>query len=384
MGLFSALGDTVQLLKNTFVIIHRNPEIFKPTARQVLWGVFPFVLVLGVVGMLFAGLLDLGSVLSLFYLGGMAVIFYWILLFPLIKIYYRASQVWIVYQTFTGKKVTFRDGIKRARKNKGDILIFGIVEIIISQIVGRMKRGTGKGGLWVIVNIIMGAVGFVIEEGWDLISHYLLPAAIIEEKTALEVVPEIKKLKENVPAALAGTFAIDFVGDSILGIFILFIILSFIFGIILSVVFQNVLIFVFIFLGIIAFLIIFKTLVDMVKTVYFTLFYAAVAHPMAILPEYRDEVTSYLKYEPANSKKKIGQIFSSVAVAKPADTSPKKPEEPPTDQELEQIARKVAMLIPYVRQYRRQGYSDKEIKGFLKQNNWPDIVVENALEEGGK
>jgi len=291
MGFFESINDTLQLLKNTFVVMGRNPAIMKPTLIQILLGSIFYLFVIGslVVTLYSSGTIKLIAI-SVFIFSLMLLL----PLFPFIKMYYRAAQSWIVYNVFIGKKVSYEDGLKRANQNKGDIFVLGVFDILFSALTKRLKAGTGRGGLWVLVNIVMWIIGKAIEEGWDLLGHYLLPATIIEEKNVGEVLPRINDIRKNVPGALAGTFAIDFAGDAVAGYITAFMILFLIVGVIVGILYNTWLPAIIIFVLIIGINFIIKILIDMVKTVYFTLFYMSITMPKRIVLQYRKEVTHYL------------------------------------------------------------------------------------------
>lgn len=358
MGLFGISGgtlkDTVQLLKNTFTIIARNPAIFKPTITQIVVGIFLWVLVIG-------------SFASFYFVPGAAVIAVIILifsvvmliLFPFIKMYYRAAQCWIVYKTFTGNKISYKEGLARARQNKKDIFILGLLDILLTVLSRKLKEGTGRGGLWVILNILMRMAGAAVEEGWDLVGHFLLPGSIIPEKTVGEAISDIKNIRNNVPGALVGVFGIDFVGDLvrgyIIGIVLLLIVgvggglyfaTNSLVGIVIGVILALILHFV---AGI---------FIDMVKTVYFTIFYTAVTMPEEIPEEDREEVTHYLT---SVSGEGVGT--------------------PKSEQQF--IDPKARQLIPVVQQYKSQGYTDDKISSLLMEKGWSEEIVRKAIDMAG-
>ncbi len=364
MGFMDGVGDTYHLFQNTINVVARNPAILKPSWRQlIIAGILYFLLALSVVGFFWGG----GSTLSIIPLLVLILILLLLFLFPFISIYYRAAQSWMVYQTFTGKTSSFEDGIMRARQNKGDIITIGIFDFILSALANRLKSGVGKGG-WVsmLLNILLFIAGKAIEEGWDLIGHYLLPASIIEDKNVLQVLPTIPNIRKNVPGALAGTFAIDFVGDvargSINGLFLLLVILAVIVGF----VFNNWILLPFIIILMIGFNLFAGIAIDTVKTIYFTLFYVSVTRPMSIPPALRKEITSYLNFP--------GSVNTSMSGA----TVPSAP------MSAEQKKNALDQIQPSIAQYREQGYSNTEITQFLVQAGWPKDIIAKALKKGKK
>ncbi len=291
MAFFDALKDTVQLVKNTFTVLGKNPAILKPTIKQA-WIVGIALLVI------LAGVAAVASKYSIFPAIGVAVLvacfIFLAFVLPFIKIHYKAAQCWMVYRTFAGQPVTYEEGLQRAKVNRKDVFVLGVFDILLRLIASQLKQGTRKSGLLgVITNIIMKIAGKIVEEGWDLIGHYLLPAAIIKEQTVREALPEIKNIRKNVPGALVGVFGFDFVGDligkylviALLPLIFLVVILGAKFGWVPYAIFM-----VFTVLLIVAV----DVVLDMVKIIYFTLFYMSITIPDKISKQYRSEVTNYL------------------------------------------------------------------------------------------
>lgn len=350
MGFFDALNDTIQLTKNTFVVMGKNRAILRPTLTQIWLSMifYLFVIVSVLIILLSSGTMQGIAVTVLIFF-----LFLLVPIFPFIKMYYRAAQCWIVYHTFTGKTVSYQDGLARAKQNKWDIFILGLLDILLTALARKLKQGTRRGGLWVILNIVMWLLGKAVEEGWDLIGHYLLPATIIQEKNVGEVLPEIKNLKNNVPGALAGVFGFDFAGDMIRGYITSFMILFALIGVFIGIILKTWTPLIIIIILLIGIDIIIKILIDMIKTVYFTLFYIAITMPTKIAPQYQKEVTHYLMQQ------------SAIQSSKPKET----PEQ------------KINKLLPQIQRYRKQGYSDEKIRGFLVKNGWPEDVIKEALKE---
>ncbi len=294
--MFDSIKDTLNLLKNTFVVIAKNPEIIKPTTTQVKIALFFYlILILGGFSMLFGGA-ALGTVGFLAILVGIAVL---VILFPFIKVYYNGAQCWLVYHTFAGRKITYAEGIARAKENRPDIFWIGLFTIIFTALANQLKAGTGRRGgiVFAIINGLMYILGKVVEEGWDLIGNFLLPASIISENTVVDTLPEINNIRKNVPGALAGVFGIDFVGNLAMGyiwmiLLIPFFIMAFLIGF-LNATYLVVPLILWVIIGI-GLVIAASIYIGMIKTIYFALFYVAVTRPSDIAPAYRAEVTNYL------------------------------------------------------------------------------------------
>jgi hypothetical protein len=98
--------------------------------------------------------------------------------------------------------------------------------------------------------------------------------------------------------------------------------------------------------------------IDMVKTVYFTIFYTAVTMPEEITEEDREEVTHYLT---SVSGEGIGT--------------------PKSEQQF--IDPKARQLIPVVQQYKSQGYTDDKISSLLMEKGWSEEIVRKAIDMAG-
>jgi len=110
-----------------------------------------------------------------------------------------------------------------------------------------------------------------------------------------DALSDIKNIKKNVPGALVGVLGIDFVGDLIRGYIIgIFVLLTIGVGgsvLILTGSFAHAAIIIAVAVVIYS---LWSIIIDMVKTVYFTLFYIAVTIPEEIPEKEREEVTHYL------------------------------------------------------------------------------------------
>ena len=151
-----------------------------------------------------------------------------------------------------------------------------------------------------------------LEEVWDLLSHFMLPSIVIEQKKLKEIVPDLKSLKENVPATLTGVFGLDFAGNVItgivIGVFAVLFIVSIGVGWLIALVSDvgqmnffgnpNFVIswipgYIILLLGAIASGIM-KKIVESIKAIYFTVFYTSIKMPEKIADDMREELTHYL------------------------------------------------------------------------------------------
>lgn len=291
---FNSLSQTKNLFESTIKLISKNPAIWQVSVQSFVislvatllfiiglwWTFFPPLAGLNVIGVI---LLIIGAVVSFIVL-------------PFLRFYFMSAQSWIVYQTFTGKNVPAGEGFRRANENMGDIALLTLIDFFVGALVGQMKQAQSqqKGLLGIIIGFIIGILIAGIKEGWDLISHFLVPASIIPEASAIQAIKEIPKLRENIPASLVGVLGIDFVGDVLIGAvnaaFMLLIVLGIIIGIVTGFWIALILFFILMIMA----NIIMGAGVQLVKTVYFTVFYVLLTRKKEISKDYAKEIESYL------------------------------------------------------------------------------------------
>ncbi|HWQ96327.1 MAG TPA: hypothetical protein VN368_03030, partial [Candidatus Methylomirabilis sp.] len=183
MGIIQSFQDTIYLLKNTFVVIGKNPATLRPTVAQIILASSIFIILLVSIVVLF--LPNSGSVSLIATLLIILSFLFLFFVFPFVKMYYRAAQCWIVYHTFSGKNISYNEGLSRARQNKWDIFILTLWDFLLNALAAKLKessRTQRAGFLGSILSIILLLLGKAVEEGWDLAGHYLLPASIIQEQ----------------------------------------------------------------------------------------------------------------------------------------------------------------------------------------------------------
>jgi hypothetical protein len=294
------LKDTLFLLKNSLTVIGKDEDIIKPYLRMAI---FSFVLT----SLLFGAVL---GVATGEYMGTGILIFLLVVFFlnPFRYFYdvrQKACQSWIVYNTIVGKNISYLDAHQHTQASKPQLRIIAIIDIGMAYL--RMQKSKNDGGIVAVVMILFFRF---LEEVWDLLSHYMLPAVVIEQKQLREVTPQLKKLRKNVPATLAGVFGIDFVGN-VLGsilfpLYMVFLALSVGVGTLLVSSFPSTAVspfditFSWVPVAIVMYIIavlggILKKFVESVKVIYFTVFYTTLTRPGKIKGTMKKELTHYLK-----------------------------------------------------------------------------------------
>jgi hypothetical protein len=197
----------------------------------------------------------------------------------------KACQSWMTYQAVTGKTTPYPDALRHIGGEKRRLRIIALVDVLIAYAGSRRGEKTGF-----LKNLFLS----VLVEVWDLVNHYMIPSVVIEQKGLNEVIPQLKKLRHNVPATLTGVFGIDFVGDVIkvllgpvyMGTLLAGVGLSYLLGPVIPntswmihghlytwVPVVILLYFSFCAGGVL------KSCMESIKTIYFTIFYTSIARP---------------------------------------------------------------------------------------------------------
>lgn len=346
------LKDTGFLLKNSFKVVGKDTDIIKPTVHMVIFSLFLITLFFGVLLTFFTGRYV-----------GLGVLVLLILIFILVpfKFFYyirqKADQSWIVYNTITGKDINYQDAHNHTKTQKSSLRKIALIEMLMKYVGSQKNRGGGIGA--VLINLFLA----VLAEIWDLLSHYMIPAVVVEQKPLKELVPQIKNLRNNVPATLVGVFGIDFVGNVIgtilFPIYLITIAIGFGFGILLASIMSNTVLtiggfsfsWIPIFIAVyVVFVIgaVIRKIIESTKVIYFTIFYTAIRFPMNITKDMRDELTHYLLMEQP-------------------------------DPQMDKKDQLVQRLANYIDQYIKGGYTEKQIKDFLVSKGYSVRDVNNAL-----
>ncbi len=295
------LKDTGFLLKNSFKVVRKDKDIIKPTIHMVILSLILTTLFFGVLLSFFTGR----------YIGwGIFVLLILIFILTPFKFFYyirqKADQSWIVYNTISGKDISYRDAHDHTKTQKSSLRKIALIEILMKYVGSQRSRKGGIGA--VLINLFLAA----LVEIWDLLSHYMIPAVVVEQRPLKELIPQIKALRNNVPATLVGVFGIDFVGNVIgkvlFPIYVVTIAIGVGIGSLLISTMPNTVWtisgFSFSWVPVfIAFYLVFvigaiiRKIVESTKVIYFTIFYTAIRAPTKITKDMRGELTHYLRME---------------------------------------------------------------------------------------
>jgi ABC-type multidrug transport system fused ATPase/permease subunit len=300
------LKDTGYLIRHSFTIIGKDKDIKTPMIkmgiRTTLLRTLFFISLLPVI--------NAGSQSSSGYIA-LSVLFWFLMVVVLIPVRFfydvrqKAHLCWIVYNTLCGKDISYRDAVKHNRQQKGKLKMLALGEFA-EKYASTFKKDSGF-----LINLFLG----FLSEVWDLLSHFMLPSVVIEQKKLKEIAPDLKSLKKNVPATLTGVFGLDFAGDTVKGFLygfaLMLTLLSLVAGWLLAFVtsagvvsfgsgagfaFSWIPVYITIFIIAIVLGLIGK-LVESIKVIYFTVFYTSIKQPERIAPKMRKDLTHYLKLQ---------------------------------------------------------------------------------------
>jgi len=299
------IKDTIFLLKHSFVLLGKNKEIKKPIIYMIFLSIFIISLIFGAVLNFIEKHMGLGMIfLFLSFILIFFAFFY--------NTRQKANLCWLVYAILRGKTATYKEANRRTKKLKAQLRFIAFVNILMTYVGGCRSGKRGIGGF--LMNLFLRG----IIEIWDLVSHYILPATVIEQKHFKELLPKLKALRNNVPATLMGVFGIDFVGDVVgvllVPIYLFLFVISVGIGYLVSPKTPGTVITVFgfsfswvpVFIMLYIALIIgeaIKKLIASIKVIYFTIFYTSITRPNVIIPNIRRDITNYLLMEEIHSEK---------------------------------------------------------------------------------
>jgi len=187
-----------------------------------------------------------------------------------------------------------------------------LMAYLMSQRGGGDNQGWGEK----LVNLFLTG----LNEVWDLVNHYMLPAITIDRLTLTDGVKKMKDLRNQVPETLTGVFGIDFIGRIVGqvtgGLYVLLILVAgsamylggeafpdaFAFTLeenpigsgplVLNVLPLLLGIYVGKIVGVV-----FERTVTSVKVIYFTIFYTQITHRDRIADALQPQLVSYLRME---------------------------------------------------------------------------------------
>lgn len=296
------------LLKHTFTVVGRDPDIAKP----LIWmGVYATVMVTAFfVGV--AGLFLTSGLLATIGFGAAVVLYLYKFFFYNYK---EIGQSWLVYETVCGRDRSYGEAKQKARDLKWSVRKLAALDLAMAYLMSKRNQNSNGWGQKLLNLFLAG-----LNEVWDLVNHYLLPAVAIDNFSLTEGIKQMKQLRSQVPATLTGVFGIDFIGRLVgqinatlyLVLFLLSGGLAYLGSGVLPeafaftvpenpvtevpIVLNALPIVVFFYLGKVMGAI-FERVVTSVKVIYFTIFYTQITHADHISDDLQSQLVSFLRME---------------------------------------------------------------------------------------
>lgn len=310
-GFGERLRQLGYLFKHTFTLVGRDPGIIRPLARMSIYGAVA-------ASVFFCALLAFGLDAD----GtGVALLLAAIGLFIYKFFYYNRQELrqsWLAAETLQGRKRSAAEAGARVDELAWTARKLALIDMLVARLA-QLARGEKAGFL---VRIVAGA----LVEIWDLVNHYLLPAAAVDGLGIRDGVAGMKKLRDNVPETLAGVFGIDIAAravGAIMGpVYLLLVLGSGALGLWIgndlpafhigemagllrqagidvdaeSLYFAWLPTLIALWIGKLGSVVLERTSTS-VKVIYFTVFYMRITHRDAILDEIRGQLDAYLRME---------------------------------------------------------------------------------------
>ena len=296
------------LLKHTVTVVGRDTDIVTPWAWMITYAVVMVtVFFAGVVGM-FVGAYGFGAASF-----GLAVLLF---LYKYFFYNYREmGQSWLVYETICGRDRSYADAKAEAKKRKWGVRKLAGLDMLMAYVVSqRSNESSGITG-W-LVNLFLAG----LQEVWDLVNHYMLPAIAIDQLSLTDGVKKMKDLRNQVPETLTGVFGIDFIGRVVGqvtgGLYFMLILVSggavyfgasalpeaFTFTLLENPIGSGPLVLnvlpllLAVYIGKVAG-VVFERTVTSLKVIYFTIFYTQITHEDRIVDDLKPQLVQYLRME---------------------------------------------------------------------------------------
>ncbi len=300
------LKNTFFLLKNTFKILSRNKDIASPTLRSIYYSLALRVLFFTMLLCFFLYPLLWFLLLFVYIIGAIYKYFYFAK--------QKSSQSYLVWYAIGGQEASYQqamDYVKNDFKKYRSIAYIDMARGFIKNAHNSESRWIK----WLIRNLLLSG----LDEVLDLVSNFLLPVMVIENKWITQVKDDLKAIKDNIPQTLTWVFGIDLLWSAVnkllsiiyFFIFILGVFIGWILGFTMdtmSVVIGGVTISylpMLIFVVIVSLVsVIILRLVDGVKVAYFTIFYTNVMKPDIITEDLKEELQQYLQFRWKDEKMK--------------------------------------------------------------------------------
>ena len=371
-GAFGKKGQTLtKLVTGSVKILGRDKDIYKPLLTMFnvkLIRNFLFLLVFYFFLIEKSPSLGIVSVL---------VLLFYMFIESYVHMRCKAISSWMVYDILRGIDTDVPMAKKELKGQGFAIFLYALIDYVVNHAKENSSNNDKKGGVMSMISSVLIAI---FAEVWDLVKNFTLPAIVIDKAGLKEVPSKLKLLKSKAPEALMGILGFDIVGG-VLGYAIGVILFPFIaLGLAMGYYGQSYLpggwgisdaetnlsfnllpIFITVFLSMVITSFI-NSLVHLVKSSYFTVFYVSLTRPEEVHPELKEHVNHYLDTE---GHTEHFDFFSGVG------SDSENEEEMGEDDDEEEVAPEVLSLA-------------KVIKKNVTKANKKDVEIAKALIKKGK
>lgn len=370
-GIGSKGKDVQGLIQNSVKLLGRDKDVFKPALFITAFKSIPTIIIFFMLYQVFV-VKDYNKlpiiILSLFVIAP---------IISFINMRYKAITCSMVYDILRGKDTDIAFASRRVKGRSLTIFLYSIIDLVIKN-AGNSKKKSG------LMSIIMDLILAAFKEVWDLIKNFSLPAIVIDEAKVSSIPSHLKKIKKNIPAALVGILGLDLIGGvlvSLLGVIQLPALLisgaigfygvsflpeawTYIHPENTNIIINFLPFFIFLFISTVM-TSFFNTLVQLVKTSYFTTFYVSLTHPASILDELKEDVTNYLNF---NKRVEGYTFFKKEEEAYDFDTE--------TNEDIK-LLRKLANTF---KKNMDKGLSKEKITKALLKKGYSQAIINKSLE----
>ncbi|UYM14655.1 hypothetical protein [Endozoicomonas euniceicola] len=304
-GLGAKGKDIKGLLTGSVSLLGKDADIFKLAFRMTLFKTIAMTMCLACVYYF---------LIAQDYLTGMLLILLTLMagpVFSFIQMRYKAVGSWMIYDILQGKDTDIPSGARAIKGMGFSLFLYSMIDYLIKSKSSEESDSESNTGSNFFINLLFD----VFSEVWDLVKNFSLPAIVIDQSTIRQIPEKLSLLKKNIPGALAGVLGIDLIGSLIGSLSLVLFLPALALGagvgylghslfpeswMILTenneIVVNTLPIFILLFISFVLSSL-FTSIVDIVKTSYFTTFYIALTRPDDIQEDLRAKVTHYLDYE---------------------------------------------------------------------------------------
>lgn len=406
--------DIVGLFKSTGHLIGKDQDLLWPIFYIGLYRSISVVALAALVYGFFHNNVQL-------LVGSICAVISWAPLSAFLQMRHRAALSWMSFEVLKDKDTDLNSGLDRLSGLNGKLFIVAMFNMVISN----ARMDDRKPGLR---SIIAGLFLSLFQGVWEIVKNFLLPSMAIDKGSLSECVSRLRHMKQNIPAALSGEIASDVVGSLASSLTVFLYIPAMVIGYGLGVVFKNQFpdlwmtkemnllpLFGMFFLA--SFLSSFITgAVDGLKTIYYSVYYTSLVHPMEVKAELQNDVTHYLNfnrpkeydffaaYRPKESSKeleihasgldqlKVDKVKKAFAINLPKGHSLEKIEDFLLSKKFtpeliaagreEFYGESLKKILPFISEKKGMGYTHQQLEKFLKEKGYPVDVVNRALKAG--